>query len=803
MVNYIISTGRSRTEQEWKAKSVTWEQLTHKLSKPKVTSETFAEYQSMPRMKKGQVKDVGGFVGGSFTGGQRRAQDAKTRSLVTLDIDYGRSDTIGVVEDMMAGTAWCLYSTHSHSSSAPRYRLIVPLSREVTPDEYIPVARRIAEQIGIEVFDDSTYQPERLMYWPSVSRDGEYVFKEEPGDPADADALLASYKDWRDTTEWPVSSRVQKISAPRGKKQEDPTEKAGVIGAFCRAYTISEAIAVFLSDVYEPCGTDGRYTFIGGSTVGGAVAYEDKWLYSHHGTDPCCEREVNAFDLVRIHKFGNLDNDSNSETPVNRLPSFNAMEDFIRDDKAVSRIMAEDQARELMEDFDGLADDIKENVVAVRAALDKDKKGIPFNSPKNFGIILRTDIRLKDVVRLDVFHDRMVLSRDLPWRPMSEHPYWRSSDEACLIEFMSSEYGLQGKQAIQDAFIAATSRNWFHPVKDYLGGLPEWDGTPRLDTILIDYLGAADNELTRAMTRKHFTAAVARILRPGCKYDYVLTLIGPEGVGKSTIIRKLAKEWFDDSFSPGNLGDKESMDQLRGRWIIELGELNAYKRAEVAQFKQFLSKQDDNYRKAYRHDSDIYLRECVFFATTNEMNFLKGETGNRRFWPVNVMEDLPTKDVFSITDGEVDQIWAEAVASFKAGEQLYLNAEMEKQARARQEDHNEIAADERIGIIEACIRRKLPTTWWSLSKQQRRDFYKTAAPLGEDEPFIRRDTICVAEVQEEFFGVQSDRYKNREIAQILRRMGLEPIGVARNRNDREYGVQLRFKIAPDFYGEKL
>ena len=305
----------------------------------------------MSRTDKGKLKDVGGFVGGTIEGGQRKAGNIISRSLVTLDIDFGTADTLGIVEDMMAGTAWCLYSTHSHSSATPRYRLIVPLSRNVTPDEYIPIARRRAETIGIDIFDDSTYQPERLMYWPSAAQDGEFVFRSGEGEPADVENILASYTDWRDVSEWPVSKRVQRLAQSHGNKQEDPTLKPGIIGAFCRAYSISEAIETFLPDVYEPTSKEDRYTFIGGTTEAGAVVYEDKYLYSHHGTDPCCEREVNAFDLVRIHKYGHLDAQSSQDTPVNKLPSFVEMERFARADRKVNGVIVREKLASLDSDF--------------------------------------------------------------------------------------------------------------------------------------------------------------------------------------------------------------------------------------------------------------------------------------------------------------------------------------------------------------------------------------------------------------------------------------------------------------------
>lgn len=780
-------------EQSWQPKEVTWEQLTKRLGECRRTAESFAEYKAMSRVDKGKIKDVGGFVGGALNGKQRKACNVENRSLVTLDIDYGQKDTVGIIQDMLGDSAWCLYSTHSHSSETPRYRLIVPLSRPVSADEYIPIARRIAETVGIDLFDDSSYQPERLMYWPSAGRDAEFVFEEGKGAPADVDYLLGTYTDWRDVMEWPLSKRQMRLSVGHGKKQEDPTAKPGIIGAFCRTYSISEAIATFLPDVYSQAGNN-RYTFVGGSTEAGAVVYDDKWLYSHHGTDPCCEREVNAFDLVRIHKFGSEDAESDPDTPVNRLPSFRAMEAFAREDRKVNGTLVRERMSSIDEDFSDIGavvDDGQKD--AWKELLRLNKKGLEA-TPANYSLLLRNDEGLRDAVRYDSFKGRSVLQRDLPWRKMGDDKSWTNADDVNLIGYVSRCYGGTPitKTVLLDEWDAIISQNCYHPVRDYLSGL-KWDGKPRLDTILADYLGASDDELTRAMTRKHMTAAVARIYEPGVKYDYILTLIGNEGLGKSTLIRSLGGEWFDDSFSTSNIGDKEAMEHLRGHWLIEMGELKDYKKSTVESFKAFISKQDDSFRPAYGRKTEHYARQCVFFATTNERSFLKGDTGNRRFWAVECGVDVPKLDVFKIPPEERDQIWAEAVVRYREGETLYLPSELEKEARERQSDYNEISADARIGTIAYCLKRRLPANWWSLSRAQRRTYYKELEEVAEEEPHIIRTDVCVMEAQEEFLGQPYDRYKSKEIGQIFKLLGLEPLGTIRTQ-DKEYGVQKRYRV---------
>ena len=796
MVEYQISTGRSRMETSWARKSVTWEALVERLKSCKKTAESVSDYKLMSRTQKGKVKDIGGFVGGTIDGGRRKGTSIVARSLVTLDIDYGQADTPDIIADVLYGTAWCLYSTHSHTPDSPRYRLIIPLSREVTPDEYIPIARRLADNIDIDIFDSSTYEPSRLMYWPSCPRDGEYVYLTGAGEPADVEEILGSYGDWRNVIEWPMDKRTLRLTQGTGAKQEDPLTKGGVIGAFCRAYGIAEAISTFLSDVYEPTIHEDRYTYIGGSTAAGLVVYQDKFAYSHHGTDPCSEKLCNAFDLVRLHKFGPQDQDADINTPVAKLPSFVSMERFARDLEKVSAIIARDKLKELSEEFGELT----EEETAWTADLQMDERRKNFlPSPFNFGLIVRNDPGLKGTARRDLFRGRDVVARDLPWRPLEQDPYWTNSDDNGLIDYVSEHYSLTGKTALLDANDLAISQDCFHPVRDYLNSVI-WDGAPRLDTLLVDYLGAKDTELTRAMTRKHFTAAVARVMRPGVKYDYVLTLIGPEGIGKSSLIRAMGRdEWFDDSLT--SIEGKDGMEQIRGKWLVEFGELTNYKKSTSEAYKAFISKQEDSYRPAYGRKTETYPRQCVFFATTNERAFLKGDTGNRRFWTVECGLEDPTKDVWSDLEENVDQLWAEAVYYWKQHEPLYLDSRLTAAAKRLQEEHNEVIADDRAGMIEAFIQKELPTTWDSMTIRQRQDWFRTASELDTAEPRMRRRRICAVELLVECFGQQLDertRYRTKEINQILQQLETKNlVSYEGLYYDKAYGRQRFYSVLED------
>lgn len=249
-----------------------------------------------------------------------------------------------------------------------------------------------------------------------------------------------------------------------------------------------------------------------------------------------------------------------------------------------------------------------------------------------------------------------------------------------------------------------------------------WDGTPRADTIFIDYLGAEDTEYTRTVTRKALIGAVARVMQPGCKHDHILVLVGPQGCRKSTTLAKLGKSWFSDSFY--TVQGKEAYEQLQGFWLIEMGEMAATRKAELEQIKQFVSKQSDSYRAAYARRTQERPRQCAFFGTTNDDEFLRDATGGRRFWPVTVTDKgRETGDYF--TPEIVDQVWAEIMVRYNAGEVWYLNdAKIEAEARAIQDEHTEMNGKQ--SLIEKFVNTLLPEDWASRDLEQRLAFGRTA-----------------------------------------------------------------------------
>lgn len=760
-----IALGLTAKSKTWKNQQMTWSALVARLQDTKRTGETLREFLSASKEEQSKIKDVGGYVGGYLRGGRRKSDSVVHRQLLTLDIDFGNLD-IWENLTMLYGNAAVMHATHKHSAANPRFRLIMPLQREVTPDEYVAIGRRIAGDIGIELFDNSTFEPERLMFWPSSPKDGDYYFRLQDGPWVDPDEVLARYTDWRDTSLWPTADAQIAQVRDAAAKQEDPTEKKGVVGAFCRAYNIRTAISSFLQDIYTGTSDPDRYTYTKGSTACGLIVYDDRFAYSHHGTDPCGGKLCNAFDLVRIHKFGYLDDDQASGYGVNSK-SYKAMEDFVRQDRQVLGIIAEEKMESARQAFAAASMEQEEepqDSLEWMKDLEADRSGKYISNARNLNLIFQKDKKLAGAFGHNDFDNRDYVFRSVPWRRIQEREPVRNVDYAGIHNYIEVVYGITGVQKIDDALALSLERNHYHPVREYLDNL-SWDGRMRINDLLSDFFGAPRNEYSSAAMRKMLAAAVARIYEPGTKFDLVLTLVGPQGTGKSTFIKRLGRQWFSDTFL--TVQGKEALEQIQGAWLIEIAELSGFRKAEVESVKHFISKQVDTFRAAYARTAESYPRQCVFFGTTNNKDFLRDPSGNRRFMPVDIHPDMVTRDVFDeLTPAEVDQIWAEAVVLYRAGEQLYLNGDAQMLATQQQLDHVEI--DERQGLIEQFLETPIAEWWDTLDIPSRRMWYYSddLPPKG-----VRRETVCVAELWCECFGrekIDMDKYKTRELNDIMR-----------------------------------
>ena len=438
------------------------------------------------------------------------------------------------------------------------------------------------------------------------------------------------------------------------------------------------------------------------------------------------------------------------------------------EDARVSRQLAKERADSAVSDFSGLTEsasasegdnldwtmdlELNRQTGTIKATID------------NIWLILENDPNLRGKFALNEFAGRGEVLGDLPWSAFDKRRGWTDNDNAGLYWYFEKVYKITGNGKIDGALSLHSEKHKFNDVRNYLSKL-EWDGVPRLDTLLIDYLGAEDKPYVRAVTRKSFTAAVARAMTPGCKYDTMLILAGPQGIGKSTLLDKMSKGWFNDGIR--TFEGKEASELLQGVWLVEIGELDAFRQSDVARIKQFLSLRADRFRAAYgRHVKEL-PRCCVFFGTTNTAMFLRDRTGNRRFWPVDVGVQPRKKLVWDTLDEEIDQIWAEAVMRWRFGEGLFLTGELEEEAKEEQEAHREVSSKE--GIILDFIDQPVPEDWpkWSLDKRR---LYLNGTVEGSVN-LVKRDRVCALEIWCEAFGGQPRDFRysdSTEINDILR-----------------------------------
>ena len=758
----VISEANNRLSKQWVTTEITWSEFVDRLGKPKITAETLDEFLSYSKSKQDDIKDVGGFVGGKLKGNLRRSEAVESRSLITLDLDnLAYEDDTKIIKTLNSlGCAYVVYSTRKHQTTKPRIRVIFPLAEDVSADEYEPIARKVASFIGLRYCDPTTFQAVRLMYWPSHSIDSDYVFTYADKPMLDGAAILNMYDNWRDITSWPEVPNAKKLHQNMLKKQENPLEKEGMVGAFCRRFNIYQAIDEFLPGTYEPCDVADRLTFVGGSTTAGAIVYQDGlFLYSHHATDPCSQKLVNAFDLVRLHKFGHLDIQAEVNTPVVKLPSWIAMKEWVMAKTDVRKDLLKERQQKAIAEF-SIVDDKNEEVLEGEIVEDDDNwtEELKFSADgmkalstlSNIILILRNDKELKFKIFKDIFSSRILVRDGVPWDRKFETPdrIWTDTDDAGLRWYLESNYGITSTNKIIDGVNLIAEENAENKVATRLQST-QWDGEKRLETLFIDYLGCEDNIYTREVSEKSLVAAVRRAIYGGIKWDNMPILIGPQGVGKSTFLKILGMDWYNDSLV--NVEGKDACELIQGSWILEMGELSSLRKSELNLVKNFLSRTDDIFRASYGRRAQKYPRRCAFFGTANDTNFLRDETGNRRFWPIDCFIYKPKKSIFNDLKDELEQIWAEACELAKNEfYSLVLSKEAEKIAKEEQEAHSEDNVYK--GIILDYLDKKIPNTWESMDLFSRRTYlneFETMSKQYDENDLILRDKICAAEIWEE------------------------------------------------------
>ena len=765
---YSIAVGNSCEAKFWSNEEITFDALCQRLLKTKYTSETVEQYKHFNKEERNKAKDNGGFVGGKLKGTKRGVSEVLFRSMLTLDLDKAK---VGFIDKFTAESRYlsCLYTTHSHTKEEPRCRVIVPLSRDVTPDEYNAIARLFASQFGIEQFDACSFRIAQLMFYPTTPKDGEFIFKKVEGEILNPDKFLADYPMWHDISTLPLTpDELPKNNVQRGRKKKDPTELKGVIGAFCRAYTVQEAIETYLSDVYEPTDKSNRYSLKSADSKGGLIIYDDKYAFSHHATDIACGRELNAFQLVMLHLFGSDNNEAVKK-----------MKEVARDDERVRTQLILDNGEF---DEDEINDDSQsESPIVSKAKSVKDWisklsigiDGAIENTSKNLEIILENDKNLQGFAYNEL-SNRVEVIGSVPWDRPKDNRFWREADESQLRLYIDKKYIEFKERNFEVAFNSIVDNRRFHPVRDYLDSLPKWDGVKRVEEVFIKFLSADDNDYTRAITKKTFAACVARAYHPGTKFDSIPVLDGAQGIGKSTLIKYLAgEEFFSDNLSLTDMNDKTAAEKIQGNWLIEIGELSGMKKADIEKVKSFVSTTDDKYRASYGRVVESHPRQCVIFATVNGdgRGYLRDITGNRRFWIVKCNQTLQKRMWDENDKNYRDQFWSEAKEIYESGEELYLEGSLLDIATDYQNEALE--QDERVGIVEQYLNRLLPKNWHEMDLYKRRSFLNGDDFICE-KGTIQRTEVSNAEIWCECFGKSQSDLKSSDsyqLAAIMKQIG--------------------------------
>lgn len=675
-----VITAPSSTWKKWTPGTVSWEEILSWMEHPAA------------------AKECGGYVIGKFRGGLRRTRSLIHREAVTLDADYNARSLPEHLTEMGVRCAW--HTTWSSAPDNPRYRVVLPLSRPVSAEEYEIVAESLAARCDPEAWDRTSFRPAQFMWRPAAKNRDWYSWGTVDGPPVDVDAILAD------------PQTAPRPGLRRKPQKRDPLQIEGVVGAFNRAYPdLDELISVFdLPYVKEGEGV-WRYAPSHSTAGMGAVAGFPHVWYSHHATDPACGLACSAFDLVRVHVFGEEDLGTKESTPVNRLPSHKAMEEFAARDM---RVRAELAGMAFGEDVDpslgdGLAADMW------RLDLKVDRSGKPLPTVANLDLLLENDVFFKRL-RFDLLKNQIVTETldPFPWgNPRSEHGL-REGDYLNARDYLEREYGLSlPKERVSDLVKMAADSKQFNPLQSRLRSL-KWDGVPRLETCLP---ALKQDEYTAFAARVLLLGAVNRALNPGCKSDYSLILYGREGLGKTQWVHAMAMEPRYTA-ELGDIRNKDTGMKMSGHWIMVADEVHALRQAQFDQLKDFLTQTYDTFRAPYDREVKQHPRSTVVWGTTNEKKFLRQQEGNRRFLMIECGKIPRDK----MDPGYVEQVWAEAVFLLETGadEDVYLSEEEEDVARARREEFTQ--EEPLVGLVSDYLNMPVPEDWDMKSTEERRQW---------------------------------------------------------------------------------
>ncbi|MFI8613125.1 VapE domain-containing protein [Staphylococcus capitis] len=442
----------------------------------------------------------------------------------------------------------------------------------------------------------------------------------------------------------------------------------------------------------------------------------------------------------------------------------------------------------------------------------------------NAELIFSNDSSLKNMVQYDVFEKVTKLKRLPYWRSKDDtNYYWADIDTTYVISHIDRYYNVQFSRDIIDNVIETEAyNNKFHPIKSFIES-KRWDGIKRIEMLFVEYLGAENTHYNREVAKKWLMGAVARIYQPGIKFDSMTILYGKQGGGKSTLASKLGGQWYNQSINTFK-GD-EAYKKLQGSWICEIEELSAFQKSTIEDIKSFVTAVVDVYRASYGKRTERHKRQCVFIGTTNNYEFLKDKTGNRRFLPVTTDKDKATKSVFNdLTQEVIQQMYAEAKIYFDdkpTAKSLLLDKEASEKALEMQNEHAE--KDTLIGELEDFLERPIPSDYWQLSIEEKRWSMKNMANRQDEikvfgdgsviqvgtntkpSQYKWRDKVCSVEIWKVMMRNDSEPQPHnlRKIDAALRNTGYCSTKKTQSRYGENIGKQYGFKVNLLSYYEKM
>lgn len=837
---------------------------------------TTSEYRDFDQMRQAREKMAPGFfIGCSFRGEQRKRDQIVTHQFITLDIDECTRE-IGQRfkrNEIFPGIEHVVHSTRSHAPDKIKVHVIIPLAKSVNEDDWHAATRIAASMVDptMMAIDVVSYRPAQIMYFPSHNSDVTPIKIHNRGRMLRVDEFLLDWDgDANDIGSLPKSPREEKIRVSE-LKAENPLDKRGIVGAFCRAFDIHETIAMLDPPKYEPSQTNEttgeieRYSYLGGKGHNGAIVYRHDGiatkLHSHHGTDPVSALgQVNAFDLYRLHMFGDLDDwrDGKKEDP-RELKSYKAMERAIREGDefqairdeilsgrygdAASGFDSEDdpeastapvegrpEGREIEDDglggaLDGPveAPESTPDGAAALGAVSTRRSPAPPPRPTSppdgadwrdkLALTEKLTIRktLDNVVRIlrnarttagrlvfDEFAQTIVCPygfdtkgvgriapNSVPSRATMEEVH-----RAHLQHLLSSPGGpgLPGwslevaKDILNTAIIqvAEGQDRRYHPVTQWFADLPTWDGVARVKNLLSTVCHIPSDPYLRDVARHFMTGMVARVMEPGCKFDYMVILEGKQGRRKSTFLRNLAPWPALYANSDGHFDEqKKFIESTRGRLLIEIDELNKFRLVDIRAIKSTLSREYDGpVRLAFRRDEQTFARACILTGSTNDRQYLRDED-NRRFWPVKINDNAPLD--LDWLEANHAQIWAEALHLYREmlpmrhnGDlPFYLEGESRDIAERLQADKViHTLADDDAALAAAWLENPVP-------RGEEKCGYGTAfADAPEDDglgvEMVLRDITCAQEIWERAISGGGGAYDERAQRRVAHAMNQVP-----------------------------